>query len=57
MKCVGCDQRVQDFLDSERADWYNHVNLTVHRDGGHFIPWEIPDGWVADLRRTFRGRR
>ncbi len=22
-----------------------------------FIPWEIPDQWVDDLRRTFRGRR
>jgi hypothetical protein len=31
--------------------------LTTHPDGGHFIPWELPDGWVADLRRTFRGRR
>ena len=26
-------------------------------DGGHFIPWEVPDEWVDDLRRTFRTRR
>ncbi|WP_328535317.1 epoxide hydrolase family protein [Streptomyces sp. NBC_00344] len=54
---VTTDQRVQHFAGSERGEWYNHVNLTVHPDGGHFIPWEIPDGWVADLRRTFRNRR
>ncbi|MET8126372.1 hypothetical protein ABZV67_24765 [Streptomyces sp. NPDC005065] len=51
------DQRVQNLLGSERADRYNHVHFTAHHDGGHFIPWEIPDGRVADLRRTFRSRR
>jgi microsomal epoxide hydrolase len=40
-----------------RAAWYNHVNLTVHQNGGHVIPWEIPDAWVDDLRRTVCGRR
>jgi microsomal epoxide hydrolase len=54
---VSTDQRVQSFLDGDRAPWYNLVNLTVHDHGGHFIPWEIPDEWVDDLRRTFRGRR
>ncbi|MBB6729435.1 epoxide hydrolase family protein [Cohnella zeiphila] len=54
---VTTDQRVRDFLDSDRAAWYNHVNIAVHERGGHFIPWEIPDLWVEDLRRTFRGRR
>ena len=49
--------RVRHFLDGDRAAWYNHVNLTAHDQGGHFIPWEIPDQWVDDLRRTFRGRR
>jgi len=44
-------------LDSDRAAWYHHVNITAHDRGGHFIPWEIPGGWVGDLRRTFRGRR
>ncbi|MEU5760868.1 epoxide hydrolase family protein [Nocardia sp. NPDC047648] len=53
---VTTDRRVQAFVDSDRGDWYNHVNLTVHDRGGHFIPWEIPDRWVEDLRRTFRGR-
>jgi hypothetical protein len=28
-----------------------------HDRGGRYIPWEIPDQWVNDLRRTFRGRR
>ncbi|WP_411089532.1 hypothetical protein [Streptomyces sp. 061-3] len=54
---VTTDQCVQDLLGSERAGWYNHVNLTAHHAGEHFIPWEIPDGWAADLRRTFRSRR
>jgi hypothetical protein len=40
---VRTDQRVRNFLDSDRAAWYNHVNLTAHDHGGHFIPWEIPD--------------
>ncbi len=50
------EERVQNFLDSDRADWYHHVNITAHDHGGHFIPWEVPDEWVADLRRTFAGR-
>jgi microsomal epoxide hydrolase len=54
---VSTEQRIESFLASERATWYNHVNLTVHDQGGHFIPWEIPELWVDDLRRTFRGRR
>ncbi|PXX68547.1 microsomal epoxide hydrolase [Nocardia tenerifensis] len=51
------EQRVASWLASDRAEWYNHVNLTAHEAGGHFIPWEIPDAWVDDLRRTFRTRR
>jgi microsomal epoxide hydrolase len=51
------ERRVQSFLDSDRAGWYNHVNLNAHDKGGHFIPWDIPDLWVDDLRRTFRGYR
>jgi pimeloyl-ACP methyl ester carboxylesterase len=51
------EQRVQNFLESDRAAWYNHVNIAAHDSGGHFIPWETPDEWVDDLRRTFRGRR
>ncbi|MBO1416065.1 epoxide hydrolase family protein [Streptomyces sp. FH025] len=54
---VSTDRRVQSFLDSDRAAWYNHVNLTAHERGGHFIPWENPGAWVDDLRRTFRSRR
>ncbi|MEV5839933.1 epoxide hydrolase [Nocardia sp. NPDC052112] len=49
--------RVEHFIASDRGPWYNHVNLTAHDQGGHFIPWEIPDLWTQDLRRTFRGRR
>ncbi len=34
---VSTSQRVQHFRDSDRAAWFNHVNLTVHDHGGHFI--------------------
>ncbi|MGW4407885.1 epoxide hydrolase family protein [Nonomuraea sp. NPDC004702] len=51
------DQRIRGFLDGDRAAWYNHAGITCHARGGHFIPWEIPDEWVADLRRTFRPHR
>jgi microsomal epoxide hydrolase len=54
---IGTAQRVEHFRTGDRAEWYNHVNLTVHDHGGHFIPWEIPDEWTSDLRRTFQGRR
>jgi microsomal epoxide hydrolase len=54
---VATADRVGHFLGTDRAAWYNHVNLTAHDHGGHFIPWEIPGEWVDDLRRTFRGRR
>ncbi|MGW4800969.1 epoxide hydrolase, partial [Nonomuraea sp. NPDC004297] len=51
------EQRIRGFLDGDRAAWYNHVGITAHDRGGHFIPWEIPEEWVADLRRTFKDRR
>ncbi|GAB2926442.1 hypothetical protein ACFMQL_32565 [Nonomuraea fastidiosa] len=51
------EQRIRQFLESDRAAWYNHAGVTCHDRGGHFIPWEIPQEWVSDLRRTFRGRR
>jgi pimeloyl-ACP methyl ester carboxylesterase len=51
------DERVRAFTTSPQADWFNHVNVNAHDHGGHFIPWENPDAWVSDLRRTFHGRR
>jgi pimeloyl-ACP methyl ester carboxylesterase len=51
---VPTEKRVEHWLGTDRAAWYNHVNLTAHDEGGHFIPWEVPEKWVADLRRTFR---
>jgi pimeloyl-ACP methyl ester carboxylesterase len=54
---VATATRVQSFLDSDRASWYNHVNITAHEEGGHFIPWEIPDKWIGDLQRTIRAYR
>ena len=51
------EERVQNFLASDRAAWYNHVNITAHPNGGHFIPWEVPTEWTDDLQRTFRQLR
>ncbi|GAA1137398.1 epoxide hydrolase [Kribbella jejuensis] len=51
------EERVQNFLSSDRASWYNHTNITAHPNGGHFIPWELPTEWTADLQRTFRQLR
>ncbi|XVU29432.1 epoxide hydrolase family protein [Actinoplanes sp. CA-054009] len=53
---VTTENRIADFLNGPKAPWYNHVNLTAHPRGGHFVPWEVPDEFVDDLRRTFRGR-
>jgi microsomal epoxide hydrolase len=51
------EERVASFLNSDGADWYNHVNVTAHKHGGHFIPWEAPEEWTDDLRRTVRPYR
>ncbi|GAA2381461.1 epoxide hydrolase 1 [Streptomyces sp. XM4011] len=51
------EERVRAFVTGPQSRWFQHVNVTAHDRGGHFIPWENPDAWVADLRRTFRGRR
>lgn len=49
---VGTQERVAHYLSGDRARWYNLVNVTAHERGGHFIPWEAPEAWVGDLRRT-----
>ena len=51
------EERIESFLASDRAAWYNHVNIAAHPRGGHFIPWEIPEQWTADLVRTFKSQR
>ena len=53
---VTTEHRV-DFWSKTCEGWFNPVKLTAHDHGGHFIPWEVPDAWVDDLRRTFRDRR
>jgi pimeloyl-ACP methyl ester carboxylesterase len=54
---VATADRVANFRQDPRARWYNLVNLSAHDRGGHFVPWEVPNEWIDDLRRTFRGRR
>ncbi|WP_019143989.1 epoxide hydrolase family protein [Aeromicrobium massiliense] len=51
------EERVAGFLAGERADWYRLENVTAHPRGGHFIPWELPEEWTDDLRRTMRPHR
>ncbi len=34
---VTTENRVADFLKSPREPWFNHVNVTAHPRGGHFI--------------------
>ncbi|SER75927.1 epoxide hydrolase family protein [Lentzea albida] len=46
-------QRVEAFKSGPMAGYFNHVNVNAHERGGHFIPWENPEAWVSDLRRTF----
>ena len=48
------EERIKSFLASDRAAWYNHVNIAAHPHGGHFIPWEIPEQWTTDLVQTFK---
>jgi hypothetical protein len=51
-------ERVRAFTSGQQAAvWFNHVNVNAHDHGGHFIPWENPEAWVSDLRRTFHDRR
>lgn len=51
------EERIANFLASDRAAWYNHTQITCHPRGGHFIPWEIPTEWTNDVRRAFRNLR
>lgn len=50
------EERIESFLASDRAAWYNHVNIAAHPHGGHFIPWEIPEQWTTDLVQTFKSQ-
>jgi epoxide hydrolase-like protein len=47
----------QDGYDWRKAEAAINAYEHAHDHGSHFIPWENPDAWVSDLRRTFHGRR
>ena len=47
-------ERVEAFKAGPLAGYFNHVNVNAHEHGGHFIPWENPEAWISDLRRTFQ---
>ncbi|TPG70509.1 epoxide hydrolase [Brevibacillus laterosporus] len=54
---VTTENRVQAFLDSPDAAWYNTTYLKAHKTGGHFTGWENPDAIIEDIRGTFRKLR
>jgi hypothetical protein len=35
-------ERIESFLASDRATWYNHVNIAAHPHGGHGDPATVP---------------
>jgi hypothetical protein len=45
---VTTDKRVQAFLNSPDASWFNTVYLQAHEHGGHFMAWENPDAIIED---------
>ena len=56
------EERIESFLASDRAAWYNHVNIAAHPHGGHFIPGRSrnngPPTWSRpSSRRGDRARR
>ncbi|MCY9580283.1 epoxide hydrolase family protein [Paenibacillus alvei] len=51
------ETRVQAFLDSPDAKWYNPIYLKAHERGGHFTGWENPDAIIEDIRGTFKKLR
>ena len=51
---VTTENRVQAFLNSPDASWFNTVYLKAHEKGGHFTPWENPEAVIEDIRATFR---
>jgi hypothetical protein len=54
---VATEKRVDAFVRSPDAAWFNSVFLKAHEKGGHFAPFENPDAVVSDIRETFRALR
>ncbi len=48
------DKRVEAFLKSADAVWFNTILLKAHEKGGHFVPFENPEAIIADIRETFQ---
>jgi pimeloyl-ACP methyl ester carboxylesterase len=51
---VTTDQRVEAFLKSADAVWFNTILLKAYEKGGHFVPFENPEAIIADIRETFQ---
>lgn len=45
------------FEDGPTRQFYNPIYVRAHAAGGHFVPWENPDAYIADVRATFRSLR
>ena len=37
--------------------YFNLRRYRVHNEGGHFVPLEVPEVYIDDVRSFFRGLR
>ncbi|MEU6840421.1 hypothetical protein ABZ930_00935 [Streptomyces sp. NPDC046716] len=49
--------RIAAFENGPSRSAYNVVNVNAHMKGGHFVQYENPEAFAADLRQTFRKLR
>ncbi|MEW2294389.1 epoxide hydrolase [Streptomyces sp. NPDC006743] len=49
--------RIAAFENGPTRDVFNVVNVNAHMKGGHFVHYENPEAFTADLRETFRRLR
>ncbi|MFI9271231.1 epoxide hydrolase family protein [Kitasatospora sp. NPDC052896] len=50
-------ERVEIFRNGGARFYADIRDVNVHQKGGHFGPYENPEAWIHDLRRTFRALR
>ncbi|WP_320779283.1 epoxide hydrolase [Streptomyces sp. CRN 30] len=51
------EERIAAFENGPTRAAFNVVNVNAHMKGGHFVHYENPEAFTADLRETFRGLR
>lgn len=48
------EDRIAAFENGPTRGMFNVVNVNAHLKGGHFVHYENPEGFAADLQETFR---